>query len=91
MRFIAVTKEADHKVFLGSLKGLGSSLTVVILEPDNSLKHANFPIAITPVASNETGAEDNAKVLQKVIKENGMENISKELFLLNLKISVYRK
>ena len=79
-RYISVTKEADHKHFEQQQKGLGQSLTIIIYENDDSLKCANFPISICPVGDHETGAKDNAALIQKVLKENKMEKIAKELF-----------
>ena len=79
-RYISCTKEADHKTFELHQKGLGQSLTITIYEEDGSLKCANFPLSILPVGDLETGAIDNAALIQKVLKENKMEKIAKELF-----------
>lgn len=75
-----MTQEADHKTFIRHQKGLGTSITVLILEEDNTYKCANFPLSITPVGSNETTAKYNAEQLQSVIKDYNMVKIAKELF-----------
>ena len=75
-----MTDEADHKVFSGHQKGLGTSITVLILDEDGNYKCANFPLSITPVDSHETTSKDNGQLLQKVIQENEMVQIAKELF-----------
>lgn len=79
-RFICVTEEVDHKTFEGQQKGLGQSLTVLLYEEDKNFKCANFPLSIKPVGSKETGAKDNAELIQAALKENNMEEIAKELF-----------
>ena len=67
-------------MFSGHQKGLGTSITVLILDEDGNYKCANFPLSITPVGSHETTSKDNGQLLQKVIQENEMVKIAKELF-----------
>lgn len=76
-RYVSLTVIGDHKTFKKKIVGLGLSLNICILEPDETIQLMSFPINLTPVDTHSTA--NNAKIIKETIDKT-LEELGKDWF-----------